>query len=329
MSLLKVEDLHTEFKTDQGIVHAVRGVSFELNQGEVLGIVGESGSGKSQTMYTIMGLLSENALPVKGKVTFDGKDISAESFKSKKEYNKMMNEIRGNTVAMIFQDPMTFLNPVLKIGTQLIEPIMNHKKVSKKEAYDMAIKLMKQVGIPSAEKRINQYPFEFSGGMRQRIIIAIALACNPKLIIADEPTTALDVTIQAQVLELINSLKEESDSSIIIITHDLGVVAQTCQRVIVMYLGHIVEEGTVDDIFDRPLHPYTIGLIKSIPRMTTKKGEKLYMIKGMVPQLSEVGSGCRFASRCPYCTEECKIHDPELRTVNETQKVCCLHANEF
>ena len=300
MSLLKVEDLHTEFKTDQGIVHAVRGVSFELNQGEALGIVGESGSGKSQTMYTIMGLLSENALPVKGKVTFDGKDISAESFKSKKEYNKMMNEIRGNTVAMIFQDPMTFLNPVLKIGTQLIEPIMNHKKVSKKEAYDMAIKLMKQVGIPSAEKRINQYPFEFSGGMRQRIIIAIALACNPKLIIADEPTTALDVTIQAQVLELINSLKEESDSSIIMITHDLGVVAKLCDRVAIMYGGKIVEIGTDREIFYESKHPYTQGLLSCITNPEDDSDEDLQPIPGTPPDLLKPPVGCPFYARCQH-----------------------------
>ncbi|MEE1399526.1 MAG: ABC transporter ATP-binding protein [Bulleidia sp.] len=323
MSLLKVEDLHTEFKTDQGIVHAVRGVSFELNQGEVLGIVGESGSGKSQTMYTIMGLLSENALPVKGKVTFDGKDISAESFKSKKEYNKMMNEIRGNTVAMIFQDPMTFLNPVLKIGTQLIEPIMNHKKVSKKEAYDMAIKLMKQVGIPSAEKRINQYPFEFSGGMRQRIIIAIALACNPKLIIADEPTTALDVTIQAQVLELINSLKEESDSSIIMITHDLGVVAKLCDRVAIMYGGKIVEIGTDREIFYESKHPYTQGLLSCITNPEDDSDEDLQPIPGTPPDLLKPPVGCPFYARCQHAMKICKEQLPETTTFSPTHQCAC------
>ena len=207
MALLEVQDLCTKFKTDQGTVKAVRNVSFKLNEGEALGIVGESGSGKSQTMYTIIGLLADNAEVTSGSVTFDGKDISRGNYNSKKEYEKMMQDLRGNTMAMIFQDPMTFLNPILKIGTQLIEPIMNHHKVSREEAKKQAIELMKKVGIPSPEKRIEQYPFEFSGGMRQRIVIAIALANNPKLIIADEPTTALDVTIQAQVLELIDELK--------------------------------------------------------------------------------------------------------------------------
>ena len=244
MALLEVQDLCTQFKTDQGTVKAVRNVSFKLNEGEALGIVGESGSGKSQTMYTIIGLLADNAEVTSGSVTFDGKDISRGNYNSKKEYEKMMQELRGNTMAMIFQDPMTFLNPILKIGTQLIEPIMNHHKVSREEAKKQAIELMKKVGIPSPEKRIEQYPFEFSGGMRQRIVIAIALANHPKLIIADEPTTALDVTIQAQVLELIDELKKSSNSAIIMISHDLGVVAKLCDRIAIMYGGKIVEIGT-------------------------------------------------------------------------------------
>lgn len=323
MSLLKVEDLHSEFKTDQGIVHAVRGVSFTLEEGEVLGIVGESGSGKSQTMYTIMGLLSENALPVKGKVTFDGKDISAESFASKKSYNKMMSEIRGNTMSMIFQDPMTFLNPVLTIGAQLIEPIMNHKKVSKKEAYDIAIQLMKQVGIPSPEKRIHQYPYEFSGGMRQRIIIAIALACSPKLIIADEPTTALDVTIQAQVLELIQSLKDSGESSIIMITHDLGVVAKLCNRVAIMYGGKIVEIGTDKEIFYESKHPYTKGLLNCITNPEDDSDEDLTPIPGTPPDLLKPPVGCPFFARCQEAMRICKEVMPDVTTFSQTHQCVC------
>lgn len=257
-----------------------------------------------------------------GEILFEGENLL-------KLPEKKMEAIRGNSIAMIFQDALSSLNPLYTVGNQIAETVMKHQHLSKKEALKVAEEMLRLTGIPAPEERIYSYPHEMSGGMRQRAMIAMALSCKPKLLIADEPTTALDVTIQAQILKLITDLNKELGMGIMLITHDLGVVAQTCQRVIVMYLGHIVEEGTVDDIFDRPLHPYTIGLIKSIPRMTTKKGEKLYMIKGMVPQLSEVGSGCRFASRCPYCTEECKIHDPELRTVNETQKVCCLHANEF
>lgn len=323
MELLKVEDLYTEFKTDQGIVHAVRGVSFHLNEGEVLGIVGESGSGKSQTMYTIMGLLSENALPVKGKVTFDGNDISAESFDNKKAYNKMMNAIRGNTISMIFQDPMTFLNPVLTIGAQLIEPIMNHKKVSKKEAYDTAINLMKQVGIPSPEKRIHQYPYEFSGGMRQRIIIAIALACSPKLIIADEPTTALDVTIQAQVLELIQSLKDNGESSIIMITHDLGVVAKLCDRVAIMYGGKIVEIGSDKEIFYEAKHPYTKGLLNCITNPEEDSDEDLTPIPGTPPDLLKPPVGCPFYARCQEAMRICKEVMPDTTTFSTTHQCAC------
>ena len=223
MALLEVEHLVTEFTTDQGIVRAVRDVSFNVDNGEALGIVGESGSGKSQTMYSIIGLLSDNGKVTNGKVLFDGQDISPSLFKTKKEYEEALEKLRGNSMAMIFQDPMTFLNPILKIGTQLIEPILNHTNCTKQEAREKALELMEKVGIPSAERRIDQYPFEFSGGMRQRIVIAIALANNPKLIIADEPTTALDVTIQAQVLELIDELKKSSNSAIIMISHDLGV----------------------------------------------------------------------------------------------------------
>ena len=229
MALLEVKNLTTVFTTDQGKVQAVRDVSFELNQGEVLGIVGESGSGKSQTMYTIMGLLAANGIVESGDIILDGEDISPKAFATKKEYDEKMRSIRGNKMAMIFQDPMTFLNPVLKIETQLIEPLMNHTNMTKAEARERALELMRLVGIPSPEKRIKQYPFESSGGMRQRIVIAIALTCHPKVIIADEPTTALDVTIQAQVLELIDTLRKETGAAVIMITHDLGVVAKLCE----------------------------------------------------------------------------------------------------
>lgn len=265
MAMLDIKHLTTEFTTENGVVRAVRDVSLHVEKGEVLGIVGESGSGKSQTMFSVMGLLAQNGKITNGSIQIDGEEISPAVITEKKEYEAKMDRIRGNDMAMIFQDPMTFLNPVLRIQTQLIEPIINHNPgISKKEAIDRAIELMRKVGIPSPETRIRQYPFQFSGGMRQRIIIAIALACDPKIIIADEPTTALDVTIQAQVLELISNLKEEIDSSIIMITHDLGVVASICDRIAIMYGGKIVEEGTTDEIFYEPKHPYTKGLLSCI-----------------------------------------------------------------
>lgn len=301
----------------------VDSLTLEIGDGEVVGLVGESGSGKSMTALGIMGLLPHTAEVMSGEILLDSENLLAKSAQE-------MRNLRGRDISMIFQEPMTSLNPTMKVGKQLMEVFAVHSdKYLKDEAKNKVLEVLKSVGLNDSQRVFDSYPHELSGGMRQRAMIAMAMLLRPKLLIADEPTTALDVTIQAQILKLITDLNKELGMGIMLITHDLGVVAQTCQRVIVMYLGHIVEEGTVDDIFDRPLHPYTIGLIKSIPRMTTKKGEKLYMIKGMVPQLSEVGSGCRFASRCPYCTEECKIHDPELRTVNETQKVCCLHANEF
>ena len=250
MSMLEIQHLSTDFETENGMVHAVRDVSLSVDKGEVLGIVGESGSGKSQTMFSVMGLLSGNGIVKDGSITIDGKEISPKAFSDRKEYEQVMDHIRGNDLAMIFQDPMTFLNPVLRIETQLMEPILNHMDISKEEAKKRAIELMRKVGIPSPEARIRQYPHQFSGGMRQRIIIAIALACDPKIIIADEPTTALDVTIQAQVLELISHLKEEIDSGIIMITHDLGVVASICDRIAIMYGGKIVETGTVFEILN-------------------------------------------------------------------------------
>lgn len=323
MALLEVENLSTQFKTDQGVVRAVRDVSFHLEEGEALGIVGESGSGKSQTMYTIIGLLADNAEVTNGKVTFDGTDISRGRYSSKKEYEADMQKLRGNTMAMIFQDPMTFLNPILKIGTQLIEPIMNHHNVSKEEAKAQALELMKKVGIPSPEKRIEQYPFEFSGGMRQRIVIAIALANSPKLIIADEPTTALDVTIQAQVLELIDDLKKTSNSAIIMISHDLGVVAKLCDRIAIMYGGKIVEIGTDRDIFYSPKHPYTEGLLNCIANPESDEDEKLQPIAGSPPDLLNPPKGCPFVDRCTKAMRICKDQLPDVTKFSETHECAC------
>ncbi|MEA5017522.1 MAG: ABC transporter ATP-binding protein [Erysipelotrichaceae bacterium] len=323
MALLEIKNLSTEFVTEQGRVQAVRDVSITLNQGEVLGIVGESGSGKSQTMFSLMGLLADNGEVTEGTITFDGKDISRTKFKNKREYEKVMRSIRGNTMSMIFQDPMTFLNQVLKIETQLVEPLMNHKKISRAEAKKVALDLMRKVGIPSPEKRISQYPFEFSGGMRQRIIIAIALACNPKLIIADEPTTALDVTIQAQVLELIDSLREESSSSIIMITHDLGVVAKLCDRVAIMYGGKIVEIGTDQEIFYDPKHPYTLGLLSCIANPEDDLVEELHPIPGSPPDLLNPPKGCPFVDRCEKAMRICKDHMPDNTVFSDTHQCRC------
>ena len=323
--LLDIEHLTTEFATPNGTVKAVRDVSYHLDEGEVLGIVGESGSGKSQGMLTLMGLLASNGKVVNGTINFNGKDISPnyKDKKGKKAYEKMMRTIRGNEIGMIFQDPMTFLNPILKIGTQLTEGIRVHTKCSKKEAKERAIELMKQVGIPSPEKRLDQYPFEFSGGMRQRIIIAAALACNPKLIIADEPTTALDVTVQAQILELLKKLTNESGASVIMITHDLGIVASMCEKIAVMYAGRIVEYGTTDEIFYEPKHEYTKGLLRSIPKLDAQKHEKLVPIEGTPIDLLNPPKGCPFAPRCNNCMKICLREMPPVTTFGDIHYTQC------
>ncbi|MDD7739873.1 MAG: ABC transporter ATP-binding protein [Fusicatenibacter sp.] len=324
MSLLEINHLTTSFSTPQGTVRAVRDVSYHVDEGEVLGIVGESGSGKSVGMLTLMGLLAENGKVEEGKILFDGKDISPSGMntrKEKQEYEKKMQEIRGREIGMIFQDPMTFLNPILKIGTQLTEGIRKHEKCSKGEAREKAVSLMKQVGIPSPEKRLEQYPFEFSGGMRQRIIIAAALACDPKLIIADEPTTALDVTVQAQILELLKKLTKERGTSVIMITHDLGVVATMCDRIAIMYAGKIVEEGTTDEIFYNPKHPYTMGLLNSINNSSKEDDEPLVPIPGTPPDLLKLPKGCAFMSRCPYTMKICEVQMPPMSRYSETH--CC------
>ena len=318
MALLEVNNLVTTFKTDAGDVQAVRGVSFKLEPKEALGIVGESGSGKSQMMYSIIGLLAENGKVESGDVTFDGVDISQKNFKTKRDYDDFMRRIRGKSMAMIFQDPMTFLNPVLKVETQLIEPMLNHTNMSREEAKKRAIELMNLVGIPSPEKRITQYPFEFSGGMRQRIVIAIALAANPEILICDEPTTALDVTIQSQILELINKLKEERNLSIIFITHDLGVVANMADDIAVMYAGKIVEYGTADDIFYDPRHPYTWALLSSMPDLDTK--EKLDAIPGTPPNMIYPPQGDAFAARNKYAMKIDFEEQPPFFQISETHR---------
>ena len=332
MSLLEISHLTTKFETQQGTVSAVRDVSYHLEEGEVLGIVGESGSGKSVGMLTLMGLLASNGRVEEGEILFDGENISPPHTKDRKEkraYEKKMQQIRGNRIGMIFQDPMTFLNPILKIGIQMTEGIRKHQNCSKKEAEAKAIELMRQVGIPSPEKRLDQYPFEFSGGMRQRIIIATALACDPKLIIADEPTTALDVTVQAQILELLKKLTKEKGTSVIMITHDLGVVASMCDRIAIMYAGQIVEKGTAREMVFDPIHPYSKGLMGSIivPEAGTRD-QKLTAIPGTPPNLKRPPAGCRFAERCKYATAECKGLAPMMKNFDDGRSYRCHRSVE-
>ena len=322
MSLLEVNHLTTQFTTEQGQVQAVRDVSFSLEKGEILGIVGESGSGKSQAMYSVMGLLASNGRVTEGSIRFNGTEIAPQHFAGgMKEYEAHMRKIRGNEISMIFQDPMSFLNPVLNIETQLVEPLLNHQHLSRQEARQKAIELLTKVGIPSPEARLKQYPHEFSGGMRQRIIIAIALACNPKLIIADEPTTALDVTIQAKILQLIKSLQEQMDSSVILITHDLGVVANICHRVIILYCGKIMESGTIDEIFYDPRHPYTIGLLGCVNN--PEKDQELHPIPGSPPDLLQPPAGCPFVDRCEKAMKICKRMPPPVSTLSPTHSCSC------
>ena len=319
--LLEVKDLKTSFSTKLGDVQAVRGVSFYLDKGEALGIVGESGCGKSVTMMTIMRLLSDNGKIIGGEIVFDGKNIENMT-------EKDMNNIRGNKIGMIFQDPMTSLNPLYTIGNQLIEPLIKHKNMSKKEAKETAIKMLEMVGIPSPESRMKQYPHEFSGGMRQRAMIAMSLICKPAMIIADEPTTALDVTIQAQILDLMKELQKKLGTSIILITHDLGVVADVCSRINVMYGGKIVETGTTEDIFYRSKHPYTWGLLNSIPNPKSEVREKLRPIEGQPPDLLKPPIGCAFAARCDYAMKVCLEKQPPEFNVGEGHKSACWLCHE-
>lgn len=317
MTLLRVEDLTIKFKSHQGVVKAVDNLNFELAQGSTLGIVGESGSGKSVTSLTIMGLLQNANTEITGNIDFDGLDLLKLS-------PNEMRKIRGNSISMIFQEPMTSLNPLHTCGKQIMEPILIHQKeVSKKEAKKNAIELLRMVGIPSPEQRFREYPHQMSGGMRQRIMIAIALACNTKLLIADEPTTALDVTIQAQILDLMNSLKKKREMSIIMITHDLGVVKEMCEKVVVMYTGQIVEKSPTELVFADPLHPYTKGLLNAIPKISNKV-ERLEAIEGTVPDALNMPSGCSFHPRCKYATEKCKSEVPTLFQLEDGREVKCF-----
>lgn len=314
--LLKVENLKTYFFTHEGTVKAVDGISFSINRGETLGLVGESGCGKSVTALSIMRLIPHPpGRIVSGEIYSEGKNLL--------KYNeKEMRNIRGKKISMIFQEPMTSLDPVFTIGHEIKEAVRLHSSVNKKDARDKTIETLKVVGMPDAEKRINNYPHELSGGMRQRAMIAMALCCNPALLIADEPTTALDVTIQAQILRLINELKNEFGASVLLITHDLGVVAEMCDNVAVMYAGHIVEHTDIDTIFRNPLHPYTKGLNKSIPRLDADV-ERLETIKGLVPNLLDVPSGCPFHPRCSYRFEKCMKEMPELKDAENNHLVKC------
>jgi peptide/nickel transport system ATP-binding protein len=297
--LLSVEDLQVHFATEDGLVRAVDGVSFELERGKVLGIVGESGSGKSVTAMTIMGLTRDVNSRFGGKVVYKDRDLLQVS-------DAEMQNYRGNEIGMIFQDPMTSLNPVYRIGEQIAEAIRAHERADKRTAKRRAVELLRQVGIPNPESRVDDFPHQFSGGMRQRAMIAMALSCNPSILIADEPTTALDVTIQAQIIELIDRLKDEFDSSVILITHDLGVVADVADEIVVMYAGRVVERGSTRDLFYDPQMPYTWGLLGSIPRLDRPRPERLHTIKGAPPSLINLPQGCKFRPRCPHAFDKCR-----------------------
>ncbi|MDH4615938.1 ABC transporter ATP-binding protein [Brevibacillus sp. AY1] len=315
--ILDVKDLHVSFHTYAGEVKAVRGVNFHVNRGEAVAIVGESGCGKSVTAQSLMKLIPMPPGEIKkGEILFNGENLVSKS-------NKQMEAIRGKEIGMIFQDPMTSLNPTMTIGNQITEGLIKHQNMSRTDARKRAIELLTIVGIPQPEKRVEQYPHEFSGGMRQRAMIAIALACSPKLLIADEPTTALDVTIQAQILDLMKDLQKKLGTSIILITHDLGVVAEMCDRVIVMYAGKVIETGTVDDIFYNPQHPYTKGLLRSVPRLDLNRDEPLTPIFGTPPDLLRPPTGCGFTARCESAMRVCQEMDPELVEVSGSQRAAC------
>jgi len=318
LSLLSVEDLRVEFWTERGTVYAVNGVSFEVAAGETLGIVGESGCGKSVTSLAVMGILPGAGRVKSGRALFDDKDLLALD-------DRGLRRIRGKEIAMIFQDPMTSLNPVLTIGRQIRESLQTHLGLSKKEAESRAAELLAKVGIPSPKDRISDYPHQFSGGMRQRAMIAMALACEPKLVIADEPTTALDVTIQAQILDLLRSLVADRDTALILITHDLGVVAGMCKRVNVMYGGMFVETGSTEQIFDRPRHPYTVGLLNSIPWLDQRRVRKLQPIEGAPPHLKQAPTGCPFAPRCFNVIATCREKVPPLDELEAGHRVACFN----
>jgi oligopeptide/dipeptide ABC transporter ATP-binding protein len=319
--LLKVDNLSTSFRTERGTVKAVDGVSFHVDHGEILGLVGESGCGKSVTSQSIMRLYDEKRMAsYTGEILFEGEDILNAPAATIRKY-------RGEKMAMVFQDALSALNPVFTVGDQIAESLKIHKNMNKSRAHQEAIELLRLVDIPDPVKRVDQFPHELSGGMRQRVMIAIALACEPRLLIADEPTTALDVTIQAQIMELIVDLNRRMGMGVILITLDLAVVAEICSRVLVMYLGQIVEEASVEELFDHPMHPYTLGLLKSVPKITAAKGEHLYMIPGTVPSLNEIPPGCRFQNRCPLSDATCTM-EQHIKEVKTGHKVRCGKAGE-
>lgn len=316
-TLVEFKDVHTYFYTEAGTVKAVNGVSYKIKEGETVCVVGESGCGKSVTALSLMRLIAApQGEIVKGNISFYGKDITSLS-------EEEMMSIRGNDISMIFQEPMTSLNPVFTVGNQIMESIMLHQKLDKKQARDKAIEMVKLVGIPRAEAIVDSYPHELSGGMRQRIMIAMALSCNPKLLIADEPTTALDVTIQAQILDLMRDIKQKTQTSIMLITHDLGVVAEMADYVVVMYAGKVIEEGPVNDIFKNPLHPYTRGLLKSKP-VINQETDRLYSIPGQVPNPIGMKDSCYFHERCEHCMEICKTQIPTIKYYDEQHKISCF-----
>ncbi|WP_163969712.1 ABC transporter ATP-binding protein [Oceanobacillus halotolerans] len=316
-AILEVKNLKIQFKSGKETVQPIRGVDFTLKKGETLGVVGESGSGKSVTSLAVMGLLPETSSEiVDGEINFNGKDLT-------KMKEKQFRKIRGNEISMIFQEPMTSLNPVFTIGQQLSEPLRQHRNMSKKEIEKEIIDVLNQVGIPRAEQIINEYPHQLSGGMRQRVMISLALLCQPELMIADEPTTALDVTIQAQILELMKDIKDKNDMSLLLITHDLGVVAEMCDRVVVMYAGEIVEVAEINELFDEPRHPYTRGLIDSMPTQNARK-ERLYSISGQVPKPNEITKGCVFANRCPLAFDKCFEEAPPVFEKGDHISKCWL-----
>ena len=323
MPLLSVNNLITEFDTDEGRVRAVDNVSFSAEAGKTLGIVGESGCGKSVTALSIMRLLPQPmGQIVGGSIILGDVDLTQLPISE-------MEKIRGGRMGMVFQEPMTALNPVHTIGRQLTEVILLHKEVGADEAIRQGVDILARVGIPSPDIRMNEYPHQLSGGMRQRVVIAMALACKPDVLIADEPTTALDVTIQAQILELIRELQSEMGMTVLLITHDLGVIAETCDDVVVMYAGKVAETGGVFDIFDNPTHPYTRGLLASIPRLETPPKSRLSVIEGMVPSLLDLPEGCRFQNRCPHVNEDCESRVPELEMVSDNHHAACLRWQEL
>ena len=319
--LLEVRDLHTEFPSDEGVVRAVDGVSFHIDRGETLGIVGESGSGKSVTVMSVMRLIRPPGRIVGGEVLFRDRDLSTLS-------ERQMESVRGEQIAMIFQDPMTSLNPVFKTGWQVGEPLRLHKNIGRGEAWKRVIDILGRVGIPDPRKRATMYPHEFSGGMRQRAMIAMGLTTAPQVLIADEPTTALDVTIQAQILELLREINQEFGTATIFITHNLGVVAGMCDRVMVMYAGRVVEEGPTEEVFANPRHPYTWSLLRTIPRLDADEREPLHPIEGLPPDLAHLPRGCPFHPRCPFRRQQCLEERPELASVGSGQRAACWVAQE-